>query len=103
MVDITREDIFRLVNSQFIIVWHRGNYIIRDTRHRITVAIGFYTRVDALVFLEKDAKVIYPNEKGLFRGYPSTRSFNNKRMVVQFKAFVHKYISVAITLLGKSV
>ena len=55
---ITMNDIMRLVNSQFIIVWHRGNYIVRSTRHSITVAIGFCTWVDALVFLEEDAKVI---------------------------------------------
>jgi hypothetical protein len=58
LVDITREDIMRLVNSQFRIKWHRRNYIIRDTPHSITVAIGFYTWVDALVFLQEDAKVI---------------------------------------------
>jgi hypothetical protein len=55
---ITMNDIMRLVNSQFIIVWHRGNYIVRSTRHSITVAIGFCTWVDALVFLEEDAKII---------------------------------------------
>ena len=55
---ITMDDIMRLVNSQFIIVWHRSDYIVRSTRHRITVAIGFCTWVDALVFLEEDAKVI---------------------------------------------
>ena len=55
---ITRNDIMRLVKGQFIIVWHRGNYIVRSTRHRITVAMGFHTWVDALVFLEEDAKVI---------------------------------------------
>ena len=55
---ITMDDIMRLVNSQFIIVWHRGNYIVRSTRHNITVAIGFLAWVDALVFLMEDAKVI---------------------------------------------
>ena len=55
---ITRNDIMRLVKSQFIIVWHRGNYIVRSTRHDITVAIGFCTWIDALVFLEEDARVI---------------------------------------------
>jgi len=55
---ITRDDIMRLVNSQFRIIWHRGNYIIRSTRHNITVAIGFFAWVDALVFLEEDARVI---------------------------------------------
>jgi hypothetical protein len=58
MADITREDIMRLVNSQFRIVWHRGNYIVRSTRHSITVAIGFYAWVDALMFLMEDARVI---------------------------------------------
>ena len=55
---ITMDDIMRLVNSQFIIVWHRGNYIVRSARHNITGAIGFCTWVDALVFLLEDAKVI---------------------------------------------
>ena len=55
---ITMVDIMRLVNSQFIIVWHRSDYIVRSTRHNSTVAIGFCTWVDALVFLEEDAKVI---------------------------------------------
>jgi len=55
---ITMDDIMRLVNSQFSIIWHRGNYIVRSTRHNITVAMGFYTWVDALVFLMEDAKVI---------------------------------------------
>ena len=50
---ITRNDIMQLVNSQFIIVWHRGNYIVRSTRHSITVAIGFGTWVDALIFLKR--------------------------------------------------
>jgi hypothetical protein len=58
LVDITREDIMRLVNSQFIIIWHSGEYIVLSTRHNITVAIGFYAWIDALVFLEEDAKVI---------------------------------------------
>ena len=48
----------RLVNSQFIIIWHRSDYIIRSTKHNMTVAIGFYTWVDALVFLMEDTKVI---------------------------------------------
>ena len=55
---ITRKGTRRLVNSQFIIIWHRGNYIVWSTRHSITVAIGFSTWVDALVFLEEDTKVI---------------------------------------------
>jgi hypothetical protein len=58
MTVITQNDIMRLVNSKFRIKWHRGNYTIRDTRHSITVAIGFYAWVDALVFLEEDARVI---------------------------------------------
>jgi len=55
---ITVDDIRRYLKGQWRIIWHRGNYIIRDTRHSITVAIGFYAWVDALVFLEEDAKVI---------------------------------------------
>ena len=54
----TRENIMRLVNSHFIIIWRRSNYIIKSTRHDITVAIGFKTWGDALVFLLKDARVI---------------------------------------------
>jgi hypothetical protein len=40
---ITQNDIIRLVSSQFIIVWHRGEYIVRSTRNSITVAIGFFS------------------------------------------------------------
>lgn len=58
MYGITRNAIMRLVNSQFIIVCHRGNYIVRSTRHNITVAIGFCTWVDALAFLIDDAMLI---------------------------------------------
>ena len=54
----TRENIMRLVKSHFIIIWRRSNYIIRSTRHEITVAIGFKTWGDALVFLINEAKVI---------------------------------------------
>ena len=39
---ITMDDIRRYLKGQWRIKWHRGNYIIRDTRHSITVAIGFY-------------------------------------------------------------
>ena len=55
---ITQDDITRLVSSQFIIVWHWGEYIVRSARHSITVAIGFFTLIDAFVFLQEDAKVI---------------------------------------------
>ena len=55
---ITREDITRLLNSQFRIKWQFKSYAIRDIKNRITVAMGFDKWVDALVFLEEKAKVI---------------------------------------------
>ena len=55
---ITPTDISRLLNSQFRIKWQYDCYVFRDIKHNITVAIGFYEWVDALVFLEEDAKVI---------------------------------------------
>ena len=55
---ISREDITRLLNSQFRITWQFKSYAIRDIKNRITVAMGFDKWVDALIFLEKKAKVI---------------------------------------------
>ena len=58
MEGITRIDIDRYLNSRFSIKWSGCDYIVRDTKWNITVAIGFCTFIDALVFLEEDAKVI---------------------------------------------
>ena len=55
---ISREDIIRLLNSQFRIKWQFKSYAIRDIKNRITVAMGFDKWVDALVFLKEKAKVI---------------------------------------------
>ena len=52
------DDIMRLVNSRYRIIWRKNNYEIRDRDHRFTVAIGFYAWVDALVYLLEDVKVI---------------------------------------------
>jgi hypothetical protein len=64
---VPQNDIMRLVSSQFIIVRHRGAYIVRPTRHSITVAVGFFTWIDAFVFLQEDAKVIQPLPRGVAR------------------------------------
>ena len=58
MYGITREDIFRLINSRYRIIWRKNNYEIRDRDHRFTVAIGFYTWSDALAYLLEDVEVI---------------------------------------------
>ena len=55
---ITPADISRLLNSQFRIKWQFKCYVIRDIKNKITVAMGFKRWIDALVFLEEDAKVI---------------------------------------------
>ena len=55
---ITMDDIFRLVNSRYRIIWRKNNYEIRDRDHRFTVAIGFYAWGDALVYLLEDVEVI---------------------------------------------
>ena len=46
---ITSEDIIRLLNSQFRIKWQFKCYVVRDTKNKTTVAMGFYAWVDALV------------------------------------------------------
>ena len=58
MTGITRNYIFRLINSRYRIIWNRNNYVIRDKEYRFTVAIGFFTWVDALVYLLEDVEVI---------------------------------------------
>ena len=55
---ITRNDIMRLVNSRYRIIWKFKCYTIRDVRQNQMVAIDFDTWVDALVFLLEDMKVI---------------------------------------------
>ena len=55
---ITRNDIFRLINSRYGIIGRKNNYEIRDKQYRFTVAIGFYTWSDALAYLLEDVEVI---------------------------------------------
>ena len=55
---ITYDDILRLVRSRYYVVWNRTRYDIKDKRYRTTVAIGFDTWVDALVYLLEDVEVI---------------------------------------------
>ena len=55
---ITMEDIMRLVNSRYRIIWRKNNYEIRERDHRFTVAFDFYTWGDALAYLLEDVEVI---------------------------------------------
>jgi hypothetical protein len=55
---ITMDDIIRLVNSRYRVIWRKNNYEIRDRDHRFTVAIGFCAWSDALAYLLVDVEVI---------------------------------------------
>ena len=56
MIDQSNE-IFRILDLSCL-VWKFKCYTIRDAKHNQMVAIDFETWVEALVFLEENAKVI---------------------------------------------
>ncbi|UCE55827.1 MAG: hypothetical protein JSV31_10345 [Desulfobacterales bacterium] len=56
--DIPRDLIKRYDESQFQIQFDGDCYAIVDVKWNTTIANEFYTYVDALVFLEEEAKLI---------------------------------------------